>query len=142
MNFAHFLSDGSGTSGTIGDASQLANPIETVGDAAQLAAFSSSAESRPPRTSTLARAWRLRRSELLVLAERADCRCAAARKRLALADTQLFAERFEPRTDVLAGEEIKQSLHWCCRRHLRRTMPALGARIIFAFLGFAIQTAR
>ena len=142
MNFAHFLSDGSGTSGTIGDASQLANPIETAGHAAQHAASSSSAKSRPPRTSTLARAWSLRRSELLVLAERADCRCAAARKHLVLADTQLFAERFEPHADILAGEEIKQSLHWFCRRHLRRTMPAQGARIILAFFGFAIQTSR
>ena len=50
----------------------------------------------PARKFTFERAWRLRCSELHVLAQRADSRCHAARKKLVLADTTPFTEREEP----------------------------------------------
>eukprot|EP00969_Alexandrium_andersonii_P237018 10462543-Alexandrium_andersonii.AAC.1 len=118
---------------------------EAPGDAAQLAAGASSGASPPtPCTSggapaqrryTFQRAWRLRRSEIHVLAGRADGRRAAARKWLVLADTTAFAERKEPTSEVAAGEDVKALLRQACCRRLRRTMTMEGMRLILAFLG-------
>ena len=43
--------------------------------------------SPPARAYIFKRAWKLRSIEILMLAERAECRCMASRKRLVLADT-------------------------------------------------------
>ena len=131
MNFEHLLSNAGEHKERTGAVSQIADPVETTGDASQLAAVSSAR----PRTYTLGRAWRLRHSELLVLAARADCRCAAARKRLVLADTQLFAERKQPASEIQRGEDTKASLVGFCRRHLHRAMSCQAARASLAFLG-------
>ncbi|MCP4201017.1 MAG: hypothetical protein GY769_03695, partial [bacterium] len=86
MNFRHLLSNGCGPEDVAGDAAQLA---ELAGDASRLAASSSSSSSKlgrasgiiaisprvPQRAYTFHRAWRLRHSEIHVLAGRADCRC-------------------------------------------------------------------
>ena len=121
-NFGHFLSNGS-------------NP--TDGDDPQPAASSSSSSAACGlhRAYTLQRAWRLRRSELHVLADRAEARRAAARKWLVIADTTIFAEQKEPLTEIAAGEERKSLLSEFCCQHLRRTMPAQGMRLILAHLG-------
>ena len=117
-NFKHFLSNG---------------------DASQLAASSSSSSvcvpCAPRRAYTFRQAWRLRRSEIHPLAGRADCRCTAARKRLVLADTILFAEMKEPLTEIQNGEATKKMLCDFCNLHLQQTMPAQGVRVILAFLG-------
>jgi hypothetical protein len=113
--------------------SNVCSPDEATGDAAQLAAPSSSSRGAPQRLYTFLRAWR--RSEIHVLARRADCRCAAARKKLLMADTILFAENKEPRTEIQQGEETKQLLQTFCLRRLQRSMQAHGMRLILAFLG-------
>ena len=69
----------------------------------------------PPRKYSFQRAWRLRRSELDLLAVRADARRAASRKWLVLADTTLFAEVKEPQAEIDAGEDTKALLQRCCR---------------------------
>ena len=69
------------------------------------------------------RAWRLRCSELHVLAQRADSRCHAAKKKLVLADTTLFAERKEPQHAIQEGEATKNLLRVVTIRKLQRTMP-------------------
>jgi hypothetical protein len=118
MNFRHFLSNGNS------DASQLAS--SSSGDVVLKAG--------PQRCFTFARAWRLRRSELQVLADRADSRSAAAQKWLVLADTTTFAEQNEPLKPIEAGEDTKTLLQQFCCRQLHRIMPMQGARLILAFL--------
>ena len=56
---------------------------------------------------TFERAWRLRCSEIHVLAARADTKCHAARKHLVMEDTTLFATLAEPREAIRRGEDIK-----------------------------------
>jgi hypothetical protein len=104
-------------------------------DASQLAASSSDAPRVSQRKFTFQRAWRLRHSEIQLLAERADRRCTAARKRLVLADTTLFAEIKEPLADVQKGEDTKDLLRIFCGSRLQRTMPTHGMRLILGFLG-------
>ncbi|MCP4003312.1 MAG: hypothetical protein GY725_03870, partial [bacterium] len=146
MNFRHLLSNGCGPEDVAGDAAQLA---ELAGDASRLAASSSSSSSKlgrasgiitvsprvPQRAYTFHRAWRLRHSEIHVLAGRADCRCAAARKRLVLADTTVFAENKEPRAEIQHGEATKDMLRNFCSHRLQRTMAAQATRLILSFLG-------
>ena len=57
---------------------------------------------------TFERAWRLRCSEIHVLAARADTKCHAARKHLVMEDTTLFATLREPREAIRQGEDIKK----------------------------------
>ena len=82
---------------------------------------------------TFARAWRLRSSEISVLAKRARCRCSASRKKLVLADTTLFATLKEPPQLIQEGDEIKTLLDRYTRRVLRRTMPLHATRKILAY---------
>jgi hypothetical protein len=119
MNFQSLLSNGS-------------SPQED-GDASQLAASSSSSCPPPTRKYTFQRGWRLRRSEILVLADRADARCAAARKKLVMHDTVLFAERKEPLAAIEDGEAMKDAISSYCRKQLHRTMAANGLRLILEF---------
>ena len=109
FNFAHMLSNG-------------VAPNPCPGDAAQLAAQSGAQPAVPMKPFTLKRAWKLRCSEIHVLAERAECRCRAARKHLVLADTVLFAEVKEPAAEVAEGEEVKQLLKDFALHRLARTM--------------------
>ena len=85
------------------------------------------------RAYTFERAWKLRCSEILVLAHRAQCRCMAARKRLVLADTTLFADMKEPK-DKSEADEVRKVLRMIYLMRLRRTPPFQGIRIILAFL--------
>ena len=85
------------------------------------------------RKFTFERAWRLRCAELHVQAQRADDRCDAARKRLVLADTILFAALKEPAKSIETGEEMKKVLRAVIASTLRRTMPAQALRQILAF---------
>ena len=90
----------------------------------------------PPACSyTFKRAWRLRSAEIHVLADRAQCRCMAARKRLVLADTTLFADMKEPKAEIENGEEIWRLLVKFYRTRLRRSAPGHGVRQILAFAG-------
>ena len=57
---------------------------------------------------TFERAWRLRCSEIHVLAARADTKCHAARTHLVMEDTTLFANLQEPREAIRQGEDIKK----------------------------------
>jgi len=84
---------------------------------------------------TFERAWRLRCSEIHVLAARADSRCHASRKKLVLADTTLFATLKEPQRSIQEGDEIKTFLDRYTCRLLRRTMPLQATRAILAFSG-------
>ena len=84
---------------------------------------------------TFERAWRLRCSEVHVLAARADSRCHASRKKLVMADTTLFANLKEPQGDIQQGDEIKESLVRYACSVLRRTMPFQATRTILAFSG-------
>ena len=90
-----------------------------------------------PRKFTFERAWRLRCSELHVLAQRASNRSDAARKRLVLADTTLFSELKEPHGAIQQGEELKQLLRLLIRRTLHRIVPTEALRRILAFSGQA-----
>ena len=85
------------------------------------------------RKFTFERSWRLRCSELHVLAQRAETRCHAARKKLVLADTTLFAERKEPHGEIQKGEATKRLLRMVAVAKLQRTMPAEALRRILAF---------
>jgi hypothetical protein len=87
------------------------------------------------RKHTFERAWRLRCSEIHVLAARADSRCDASRKKLVLADTTLFATLKEPQAKIQEGDEIKNVLGTYACRVLRRTMPFQATRTILAFSG-------
>ena len=85
------------------------------------------------RKFTFERAWRLRCSELHVLAQRAEARCKNARKKLVLADTILFAKTKEPARQIEEGEEMKRILRTAAVVKLKRTMPAEAMRQILAF---------
>ena len=85
------------------------------------------------RKFTFERAWRLRCSELHVLAQRAEARCQNARKKLVLADTILFARKKEPAKQIAEGEELKKILRAVAVGKLGRTMPAEAMRQILAF---------
>ena len=85
------------------------------------------------RKFTFERAWRLRCSELHVLAKRAEARCQDARKKLVLADTILFARQLEPARHIEQGEEMKRILRTVAVVTLKRTMPAEAMRQILNF---------
>ena len=84
---------------------------------------------------TFERGWRLRCSEIHVLAARADIRRHLSRKKVVLADTTLFATLKEPQGAIKEGEEIKNVLRRYACRVLRRTMPFQATRTILAFSG-------
>ena len=58
----------------------------------------------------------------------------AARKRLALADTTLFADMKEPTALIEESEQVRHALVTFYLTHLRRTPPGHGVRIILAFM--------
>ena len=107
-------------------------------DAAQPAGTASASRSAPQQAKymyTFERAWRLRCSEIHVLAKRADSRCQAAKKKLVLADTVLFAEMKEPKGKIQHGEDTKQIFRTFTITRLQRRMPAEASRRILAFSG-------
>ena len=130
--FKHMLSNNTCSAGSFhGDSAS--QPVDTSdGDSA----------SQPVDTSgykhTFERAWRLRCSEIHVLAVRADNRCHASRKKLVLADTTLFATLKEPLRPIQEGDEIKTFLGRYTCRLLQRTMPFQATRAILAFAGSSI----
>ena len=89
------------------------------------------------RKYTFQRAWRLRRSEIHVLAARADHRSTAARKSLVLADVTSFAEMKEPAADIEVGKEVMEVLGSCFRRQLQRRPASQPLRLIIAFAGLS-----
>ena len=92
------------------------------------------------RTHTFLRAWKLRKSEILVLAQRADRRSLASRKKLVMADTTLFAELKEPKSAIEEGEQVKELLMSLFgTKNLRRSPPTHGVRTILAFLGMSCK---
>ena len=83
---------------------------------------------------TFKRAWRLRCSEIHVLASRAERKCHAARKWPVMADTVLFAERKVPLAPIRQGEDIKSCLaQWAFNSGA--SQPAQAARFILQFCG-------
>ena len=85
------------------------------------------------RKFTFERAWRTRRSEIHVWAQRADDRSDAARKHLVLADTTLFAKIKEPKEELDRGLEFGRTVLACsttCRK-----MPAHALWLPLAFSG-------
>ena len=87
-----------------------------------------------PGQYTFERAWRLRSSEIAVLAARADAKCDMARKKLVLADVTLFAERKEPLAEIEKGEDAKDTVADWCRTATRRRIPSHAIRAILLFL--------
>ena len=87
------------------------------------------------RPATFARAWRLRRSEIAVLAARAEARARAARKILVLQDTLLFRKQVMPLEEVQEGEELAAVLRKSMWLALRRNMPSEALRCIMRCLG-------
>ena len=51
-----------------------------------------------------------------------------------LADTTAFSQLTEPKADIEQGEANLESFRLFCRRHLRRSLPSNGARLVLAFL--------
>ena len=97
--------------------------------------YSEGGAPQPACAYTFQRAWKLRSSEILMLAEKAQCRCMAARKRLVLADTTLFADMKEPKAYIQESDEVRNVLEMLYLTRLRRSPPGQGVRIILAFLG-------
>ena len=85
------------------------------------------------RRFTFERSWRLRWCEVKVLAARADAKSDAARKKLVLADTVLFAELKEPKDEIEAGEAVKAHLRQYVKVALQRTMSATALQCILSF---------
>ena len=52
-----------------------------------------------------------------------------------MADTTLFAEMKEPKSEIDGGDEVKDFLMTLFTRRLKRSTPAHGVRTILAFLG-------
>ena len=67
------------------------------------------------------------------MAQRADGTCQAARKRLVLADTILFAEQKEPKAKVDEGTKIKTLVIAAAMTKLQRPMPAEANRRIVTY---------
>ena len=84
---------------------------------------------------TFQRGWRLRCSEIGVLAARADRRCHAARKKLVLADVTLFSESKEPHGEIEHSKEIMSALGDWCRTATRRRLSSYALRLIMELLG-------
>jgi len=98
--------------------------------------LSEQTDTSPPTCAyTFQRAWKLRSSEIHMLADRAHCRCLAARKRLVMADTILFADTKEPPALIEESEQVRHILVMLFLTRLRRTAPGHGVRIILAFMG-------
>ena len=115
----------------------LSNGYSPQSDSPQLANPPLQNTNAPPPAGayTFQRAWKLRSSELLMLAERAQCRCMAARKRLVLADTTLFADMKEPKSQIEESEKVRNELVTLYLRRFRRSPPGHGIRLILAFAG-------
>ena len=58
----------------------------------------------------------------------------AARKRLVLADTTLFADMKEPKSEIAKSEKVRHILVMLYFTRLRRSPPGHGIRIILAFM--------
>ena len=110
------------------------NHNESVADSA--ATFSPYPVAKPFRKYTFQRAWRLRWSEILVLAQRADVKSESARKKLVIADTVLFSEIKEPKEKIAEGEKVKAFVRRYVKVQLRRTMAAAALQRILAFADF------
>ena len=82
------------------------------------------------RKYSLVRAWRLRRSELHVLADRAERKQEQAQKYLTLADCTLIAKRYEPVEAVKHGDEVSDALRQVFMKSLARTLPSEALRTI------------
>ena len=52
-----------------------------------------------------------------------------------MADTTLFSEMKEPRSEIEAGDQVMSLLMRFCTRRLQRSPPGHGVRTILAFLG-------
>ena len=132
-NFAHMLSNN--TTGRVlcrgahqpSSASGSAASSATLG-AAQPACASSCKFS-------FQRAWRLRCSEIHVLAARADARCHASQKKLVLADTTRFSTIKEPAGDIQQGDNLRVFLERHTCRLLQRTLPLHTSRTILSLCG-------
>ena len=99
-NFSHMLSNC-----TCEDHS-AAQPVVTVTPSRLPPGYDNAqpvVRSLPERKHTFERAWRLRCSELHVLARRAEARSQASRKMLVLADSTLFATIKEPAKEIKDG---------------------------------------
>ena len=85
------------------------------------------------RAFTFARAWRLRHSEILLLADRSTEKSHAAKKILTLRDTTLCRRRSQPAQQVQEGDQLCSMLKTYAKQTLHRTMPAEAMRRLLAF---------
>ena len=115
LKYTHILSTNEHPDDNAGGGPRPAASSSGAGGASQPAASSSSSRGAQQRTYTFRRAWNLRRNEIHVLAHRADCRCLADRKKLVMADTTLFADIKEPKSEIEGGEEVKNLLLTACK---------------------------
>ena len=91
------------------------------------------------RKYSLVRAWRLRRSELQVLVDRAECRQEKTQNYVTLADCTLIAKRYEPVDAVKHGDEVHAVLRQVFRNKLARTLPSEPVRQILGFSEIAFS---
>ena len=105
-------------------------------DAPQPVAPSDGAAVKSALRYTFQRAWRLRWCEIQVLAERADSKSHAARKKLTIFDTVLFSELKEPKDQIAEGEAIKTHFRDYVKVKLKRTMAHAALQRILAYAGF------
>ena len=118
--FTHFLSNGDAPQIGAADPDTIPPPPPSTG------------ARRPRRRYTLARAWRLRRAEILVAADRAEERQQAAQKYLTLADSTFWSSRAAEKEDLDTGHEMALCLlQW--HRNKCRTLAAEPLRRILAF---------
>ena len=89
----------------------------------------------PAGAYTFQRAWKLRSNEILMLAERAQCRYMAARKTFVFADTTLFADMKEPKSKIEESEKVRNDLATLYLRRFRKSPPGHGITLILAFVG-------
>ena len=123
-NFAHMLSNNS--TGFV--ASRGAPQPSSASGSAQPACAASC-------KFTFQRAWRLRCSEIHVLAARADTRCGASRKKLVLADTTRFSTIKEPAGDIQQGDNLRVLLERHTCRLLQRRLPLHASQTILSLCG-------
>jgi len=132
-NFAHMLSNN--TTGRV-----LCRGAPQPSSASGSAASSATLGAAQPACASFykfsfQRAWRLRCSEIHVLAARADARRHASQKKLVLADTTRFSTIKEPAGDIQQGDNLRVLLERHTCRLLQRALPLHASRTILSLCG-------
>ena len=131
--FDHMVSDGS-----VCDLCFQNKVVEKWAESKKKATSSGSRSEDPKGIFTFERAWRVRCSEVHVLASRAENRSRIAKKKLVMADTIMFSELKKPvdtEEDFVSGQWIRSFLQKLVCKELKRRMPTEPLRIVLQFCG-------